>query len=289
MSEVTARGGEAVLVTCGAGLLGSWVGRKLAEQGASVTAIDIDWSRWNGIGDPRIHRVEGDIRDIESVAALLTERRVDTVIHLAARSLVEDGLRDPAATFDHNVRGTWAILDACRRSDNVSSIVAASSDKAYGDIGNGIYTEEMPLLARNPYDASKACGDIAAQAFAASFGVPVAITRCGNLYGGGDLHWSRIVPGTIRSALRGEPPIIRSDGRSVRDYLYVEDAADGILTLAQELRRQPSLAGEAFNLSAEERQPVLALVSRILELMGASLEPQILATAANEIPARPRE
>jgi len=208
------------------------------------------------------------------------------VIHLAAQAIVGQANTDPAETFQHNILGTWTTLDACRRAPGVESITVASSDKAYGDHGSEPYTESAALLADHPYAASKACTDILARTYAASYDLPIGITRCGNLYGGGDTEWSRIVPGTIRSVLRGEAPHIRSDGSYVRDYLYVEDAADGVLALAQVIATTSGLAGEAFNLSSETRLSALEVVHHISASMGSDLKPVILDEAVNEIPVQ---
>jgi len=275
--------GRTVLVTGAAGLLGGWVCRRLAREGARVLGLDIEWSHGVILGDDdAVERIDGDVRDVQAMDEAVAG--ADTVIHLAAQAIVGPANEDPVTTFEHNILGTWVTLDACRRFPGVTSVVVASSDKAYGDHSGKPYVESMPLLARHPYAASKTCADILAQTYAKSYGTPVAITRCGNTYGGGDTWWSRIVPGTIRSTLRGEPPVIRSDGHFVRDYLYVEDAAEGVLALAQAVAETPDLAGEAFNISAETRLSVLEIVERILDLMGSDLEPEIRNEAVNEIP-----
>jgi CDP-glucose 4,6-dehydratase len=209
---------------------------------------------------------------------------VDTVFHLAAQAIVGVANRNPAGTLDSNIRGTWSVLEACRRSPLVKQVVVASSDKAYGEQPRLPYDETMSLAGAHPYDVSKACSDLVAQAYARSFGLPVAITRCGNFYGGGDLNWNRLVPGTIRSVLRGERPVIRSDGKYVRDYLYVEDGAEAYLLLARRLAEAEALRGEAFNFSTEAPTSVLELVERILGLMGSTLVPDVRNEATNEIP-----
>jgi CDP-glucose 4,6-dehydratase len=276
--------GRLVLVTGAAGLLGGWVSRRLAQAGAQVLGLDIEWSQGVILGpDDPVERIDGDIRDREAMDAVLADRNPDTLIHLAAQAIVGRANEDPADTFEHNALGTWVTLDACRRNGGVRRIVVASSDKAYGDHGGAPYEESMPLLARHPYAASKTCTDIIAQTYAISYAMPLVVTRCGNLYGGGDVQWSRIVPGTIRSVLRGERPVIRSDGHFVRDYLYVEDAAEGVLALGSTAGERPELAGEAFNLSGESRCSVLDIVGRILRLMDSDLEPVILDEAVNEI------
>ncbi len=186
-------------------------------------------------------------------SACIGEYETDTVIHLAAQTIVGIANRNPVSTFESNIRGTWNVLEACRRSNIVKSIVVASSDKAYGDQEELPYGEDTPLEGRHPYDVSKSCADLIAQSYARSYGLPVGITRCGNFYGGGDLNWNRIVPGTIRSVLRGERPVIRSDGQYVRDYFYVEDGAAAYMLLAEELDARPELHGQAFNFSNESR------------------------------------
>lgn len=271
--------GASVLVTGAAGFLGGWVARRLSDAGARVIGLDNDWPSTAGLFLG--HEVDGDVRDETTVVKVLGEHEVDVVIHLAARSLVGEGTADPAETFDTNVRGTWVVLDAARRAD-IDRIVVASSDKAYGDAGGVAYTEDMPLAALGPYDASKACADVIARSFASSYGMSVVVTRCGNLYGPGDLHRSRIVPGTIHAALRGQDPEIRSDGTYVRDYLYVEDAAGGVLALAL-AADQEGVRGEAFNLSGSEPRAAAEVARRIVDAIDPTLSLQILGTAENEI------
>ena len=274
-----------MLVTGAAGLLGGWSCRALADAGATVIGLDIDWSRPSAIDvQPGVEKVHGDVRDGEAIGQLLGEHGVDTVIHLAAQALVGSGNDDPADTFDHNIRGTWMTLEACRLHAGVESVVVASSDKAYGDHGASPYVEDMALLALHPYAASKTCTDVIARTYARSYGLPIVVTRCGNLYGGGDIEWSRIVPGTIRSILSAERPLIRSDGRLVRDYIYVGDATDGVLALAQAAAERPTLAGEAFNFAAETRLTAREIVDEILRIMASDLKPDIRNEAVNEIP-----
>jgi CDP-glucose 4,6-dehydratase len=214
----------------------------------------------------------------------LGEYEIDTVFHLAAQTIVGIANRNPVSTFESNIRGTWTVLEACRRSPAVRQVVVASSDKAYGTHEKLPYLEDAPLQGKHPYDVSKSCADLIAQSYWATYGLPVCVTRCGNLYGGGDLNWNRIVPGTIRSALRGERPVIRSDGSCVRDYFYVEDGALAYLMLAEQLARRPELAGEAFNFSDESQLTVLAIGRLILELTGCDdIELEVLGQASNEI------
>jgi CDP-glucose 4,6-dehydratase len=277
--------GRSVLVTGAAGLLGGWVCRALVDVEAIVVGLDIDWSRPAAAGaDVEMVRVDGDVRSAETLGRVLVEHAIGTVVHLAAQTLVGPANDDPAETFDHNVRGTWVMLEACRRLPGLESVVVASSDKAYGDHGGRPYVEDMALRAEHPYAASKTCTDVIAQTYAKSYGMPVVITRCGNMYGGGDLEWSRIVPGTIRSVLLGERPVIRSDGRFVREYFYVEDAAHGVLALARAAAEHPDLAGEAFNFGSETTLSALEMVDTIVRLMGCDLEPDVQNDAVNEIP-----
>jgi CDP-glucose 4,6-dehydratase len=231
----------------------------------------------------RVKVVRGDVRDQELLERALGEYEIDTVIHLAAQTIVGVANRNPVSTFDTNIRGTWALLEACRHSPSVKQIVIASSDKAYGDQEQLPYAEDAPLKGRHPYDVSKSCADLIAHAYAHSYQLPVAITRCGNFYGGGDLNWNRIVPGTIRAVLRGQRPIIRSDGSYVRDYFYVEDGAAAYMLLAERLAEDRSLRGEAFNFSNELQITALELVNEILKRMGSSLTPDIRNEASNEI------
>ncbi len=276
-----------VFVTGGTGLVGSWLCRRLVEAGADVVCLVRDWvpaselSRSGTMGKIRV--VRGDVCDQALMERALGEYEVDTVIHLAAQTIVGIANRNPVSTFESNIQGTWALLEACRRSPKVKSIVVASSDKAYGDCDKLPYDETTPLEGRHPYDVSKSCSDLIAQAYAKSYGLPVVITRCGNFYGGGDLNWNRIVPGTIRSILRNERPIIRSDGKFVRDYFYVEEGARAYMMLAEKLAKDSSLIGEAFNFSNELQVTVLDLVARIQKAMGSSLEPDVRNEASNEI------
>ena len=279
-----------VFVTGGTGLVGAWLVRRLIAAGADVVCLVRDWVpqselvRDNLTADVRI--VRGDVRDQALSERILAEYEVDTVFHLAAQTIVTIANRSPISTFETNVAGTWALLEACRRNPTVRQIVLASSDKAYGAHEQLPYAEDAPLQGRHPYDVSKSCADLIATAYAATYELPVAITRCGNFYGGGDLNWNRIVPGTIRSVIRGEQPVIRSDGTFVRDYFYVEDGAAAYMTLAEWLATHPEGRGEAFNFSNEEQVTVTELVRQILGLMDADVEPQVRNEASNEIRAQ---
>jgi CDP-glucose 4,6-dehydratase len=275
------------LVTGATGLVGGWLVRRLCEAGADVVCLVRDWVPQSELVRAdlieRVKIVRGDVVDQALLERTLGEYEIDTVIHLAAQTIVSIANRNPVSTFEANIGGTWALLEACRRSPRVRQIVLASSDKAYGDHDRLPYDEETPLQGRHPYDVSKSCGDLIAQAYAVTYGLPVAITRCGNFYGGGDLNWSRIVPGTIRSVLHGQRPVIRSDGLYIRDYFYVEDGAAAYMLLAEQLARRPELYGQAFNFSNELQVTVLELVRRILALMDSTLEPEVRNEASNEI------
>ncbi len=231
----------------------------------------------------RVRVVRGDVRDQGLLERALGEYEIDTVFHLAAQTIVGIANRNPVSTLETNIQGTWCVLEACRRSPCVKQIVLASSDKAYGDQQELPYNETTPLEGRHPYDVSKSCADLIAQAYAKTYGTPVAITRCGNFFGGGDLNWNRIVPGTVRSAIRGERPVIRSNGKLVRDYLYVEDGAAACRLLAECLAQDAALAGEAFNFSYELRLTVLEVTAKILAAMGSVLEPDVRNEAKHEI------
>jgi CDP-glucose 4,6-dehydratase len=276
-----------VFVTGATGLLGGWLVRQLVDAGADVVCLVRDWvprSEFVAAGlVERVRLVRGDVRDQEVLERALGEYEVATVFHLAAQTIVGVANRNPVSTLDTNIRGTWALLEACRRSPTVQQVVTASSDKAYGDQEVLPYTEDAPVLGRHPYDVSKSCADLLAQMYAKSYGLRVSVTRCGNFYGGGDLNWNRLVPGTIRSVLRGERPVIRSDGRFTRDYIYVEDGARAYILLAEQLAAKPSLAGEVFNFSYERRMTVLELVDRILQAMGSRFAPDVRNEASNEI------
>jgi len=280
-----------VFVTGATGLLGGWLVKRLLAEQADVVCLVRDWvpqseAVRSGALD-RVKVVRGDVCELELVERTLAEYEIDTVFHLAAQTIVGVANRSPLSTFETNVRGSWTMLDACRRSPLVRAIVVASSDKAYGAHDVLPYAEDAPLVGRHPYDVSKSCTDLIAQAFAATYGTPVAITRCGNFYGGGDLNWNRIVPGTIRSAIRGTRPVVRSDGESVRDYFYVEDGAAATMHLAERLHEQPALAGEAFNFSNAAQVTVKEIVALILEQLGRTdLEPVIQNDAPNEIQAQ---
>jgi len=275
------------LVTGATGLVGSWLVRRLTQARADVVCLVRDWvpqSEFVRTGlDRQVKTVHGDVRDQALLERILGEYEIDTVFHLAAQTIVPIANRNPVSTFESNIAGSWALLEAARRSPLVKQIILASSDKAYGNQENLPYHEDTPLQGRHPYDVSKSCSDLIAQAYAATYGLPVAITRCGNFFGGGDLNWNRIIPGTIRSIIRGQKPIIRSDGQYIRDYFYVEDGAAAYMLLAEQLAARPALRGQAFNFSNESPLSVLDLVRLILTLMKSDLQPDIRNEPISEI------
>jgi len=275
------------LVTGATGLLGGWLVRLLLDAGADLVCLVRDWVPQSLLIQDRLidmlKVVRGEVQDQQLLERILGEYEVDTVFHLAAQTIVGIANRNPVSTFETNIGGTWSLLEACRRSPTVKQIVLASSDKAYGDNESLPYDEKTALNGQHPYDVSKSCADLLAHSYAVTFGVPVATTRCGNFYGGGDLNWNRIVPGTIRSVLRDQQPVIRSDGNYIRDYFYVEDGAAAYMLLAEELAKTPELRGQAFNFSNEIQVTVSELVEKILELIGSNLKAKVLNQTSNEI------
>lgn len=276
-----------VFVTGCTGLLGSWLTAELVQRGANVTGLVRDLVpraklNWSGVVN-RINVVRGEVEDYALLERALNEYEIETVFHLAAQTIVGTANRNPTSTFETNIQGTWNLLEACRRNPMVRQIVVASSDKAYGAQPKLPYDETTPLEGRHPYDVSKSCVDLIAQAYFKTFKLPVCVTRCGNFYGGGDLNFNRIVPGTIRSVLFNERPVIRSDGTLIRDYFYIEDAVGAYLMLAEKMA-EIDINGEAFNFSNEIQVTVLELARQILKLMKNDLEPVIQNEAANEIP-----
>jgi CDP-glucose 4,6-dehydratase len=279
-----------VLVTGCTGILGSWLTQALVEQGADVVGLVRDWAPHSHLvlsgTYERVKIVRGDVTDYNVLERTLAEYEIETVFHLAAQTIVTIANRNPLSTFETNIKGTWLLLEAARRVNTVKRVLVASSDKAYGSHAQLPYTEDAPLLACHPYDVSKACAERLAHTYAITYQLPVAITRCANLYGGGDLNWNRVVPGTIRSVLYGERPIIRSDGSPMRDYLYVRDAVTGYLRLAEALDAS-ALCGQAFNFGMDAPQTVLGIVRAIIAISDhPELEPRILNEASNEIQAQ---
>jgi len=281
--------GRRVFVTGGAGLLGSWMTEELVRRGADVVCLLRDWvpdSRLLSEGLlGRVTVVRGELEDRDLLERALNEYEIETVLHLGAQTIVGTASRSPLSTFEANIRGTWNLLEACRSCPRlIKRIVVASSDKAYGEHDRLPYTEDAPLQGRFPYDVSKSCADLIALSYWHTYRLPVAVTRCGNLFGGGDLNFNRLVPGAIRSALGGQAPVIRSDGTFVRDYFYVRDAVGAYLELAQRMD-DPAFQGQAFNFGAETPMSVLAMVAAVLSRIGRpDLQPVILNEATHEIP-----
>jgi CDP-glucose 4,6-dehydratase len=280
--------GKRVFVTGATGVVGSWLVKELLAEGANVVALVRDADPQSELyrsGDvSKVTVVNGVLEDFWTIERAINEHEVDTVFHLGAQAIVGAAHRFPLPTFEANVRGTYNLLEGCRiHKDLVQRVVIASSDKAYGEQPHLPYDEEMPLSGRHPYEVSKSCADLIAQAYHHTFSLPVAIARCGNIYGGGDLNWSRIVPGTIRSFLRGERPVIRSDGTYVRDYIYVIDADRAYMRLAECLG-DSEVQGEAFNFSNEKPVTVVEVVRVIQRLMDCGrLGPDIRNCAEGEI------
>ncbi len=275
-----------VFVTGCTGLLGSWLTKSLVENGANVVGLIRDSVprsnlKWSGFDD-KIITVRGDIEDYFLLERTINEYEIDAIFHLAAQTIVTIANRNPISTFKANIEGTWNLLEASRRAPLVKRIVVASSDKAYGEKLKLPYDEDTPLEGRHPYDVSKSCADLICRAYYETYDLPVCVTRCGNFYGGGDLNFNRIVPGTIRSILSKERPIIRSDGTFLRDYFYIKDGAEAYLLLAKRMDDR-KIHGEAFNFSTERPLSVIEIVNKILEAMGSDLMPSILNQTTNEI------
>lgn len=274
-------------VTGATGLVGNWLVKRLIETNADVVCLVRDWVPKSELVRSgmieRVKIVRGDIRDRDLLERILGEYEIDTVFHLAAQTIVTIANRNPVSTFETNIAGTWNMLEACRRSPKVKQIVVASSDKAYGDQIELPYNEDTPLQGQHPYDVSKSAADLIAKTYAVSFDLPVSITRCGNFYGGGDLNWNRIIPGTIRSIFRGQRPVIRSDGQYIRDYFYVEDGAAAYMLLAEKMASHQELLGQAFNFSNETQVTVQQIVADILRLMDSQLQPDVRNEVSNEI------
>lgn len=281
--------GRNVLVTGCTGFLGPWLVEALLARGCRVVGLMRD-----ATPDSRLFRdglaakivlVKGNVKDLALMERIVGEYEIRTAFHLAAQSIVGIANETPVSTFESNVLGTWNLLEACRRARRVEQVVVASSDKAYGPATRLPYVETDALAGRTPYEVSKSAADLIGQSYWHTYRLPVTVVRCANLFGGGDLNFSRIVPGTIRSGLRGEAPVIRSDGKPLRDYLYVQDGALAYVHLAELMATQASLLGEAFNFSYEQPMGVLDFVKRILALIGREgLEPVVLNQAHGEIP-----
>ncbi|MEC3655641.1 GDP-mannose 4,6-dehydratase [Bacillus siamensis] len=275
-----------VFVTGCTGLLGSCLVKELIDQGANVTGLVRDTvpksNLYQGEQVKQMNIVQGALEDLDVIERALGEYEIDTVFHLAAQAIVGVANRNPISTFEANILGTWNILEACRKHPLIKRVIVASSDKAYGDQPALPYDENMPLQGKHPYDVSKSCADLISHTYFNTYGLPVCITRCGNLYGGGDLNFNRIIPQTIQLVLNGEAPEIRSDGTFIRDYFYIEDAVEAYLLLAEKME-ELNLAGEAFNFSNEIQLTVLELVEKILKAMNSDLKPKVLNQGSHEI------
>lgn len=278
--------GKNVFVTGCTGLLGSYLVKELIDQGANVTGLVRDQvprsNLYQGSQFEKMNVVKGALEDMQTIERALGEYEIDTVFHLAAQAIVGVANRHPVSTFEANILGTWNVLEACRRQPLIKRVIVASSDKAYGDQEQLPYDEDMPLNGKHPYDVSKSCADLISHTYYNTYGLPVCITRCGNLYGGGDLNFNRIIPQTIQLVLEGKAPEIRSDGTFIRDYFYIEDAVKAYLLLAEKMEEK-GLAGEAFNFSNEIQLTVLELVDKILKAMSSELKPRILNQGTHEI------
>ena len=270
-----------VLVTGATGILGGWLTQALIRRGDKVACLvrdEVPDSNFVKLGlDRKVATVRGSLESYGDVARAVNEYETEVVYHLAAQAIVTVGNRDPLSTFEANIKGSWNVLEVCRRHKPLQRLLFASSDKAYGDLETLPYTEDMPLRGSHPYDASKSCADLLAQSYLTTYKLPVAIVRCGNLYGGGDLNFNRIIPGTIESVLHRKAPVIRSDGTPLRDYLYVDDAVSAYLALAD------SEEVGAFNFGTETPTAVIELVQLILKLMKSSQHPVVENKASNEI------
>lgn len=276
------------MITGATGLVGSWLARRLVEKGSSVVALIRDADPQSEFIKSGLYKsttlVQGELENFNSIERAVNEHEIDTVFHLGAQTIVGTALRSPLSTFESNIRGSYHLLEACRRHGSlVQRIVIASSDKAYGSSDILPYTEEMPLCGKHPYDVSKSCTDLLAFSYSHTYGLPLAIARCGNIFGGGDLNWSRLIPGTIRSFYLNEAPIIRSDGTFTRDYVFIDDVVDAYLLLAQSVHRE-NVQGAAFNFGPNAPASALEVVLMIQRLMNKpTIHPQILNTAKAEI------
>lgn len=277
-----------VLVTGATGMVGSWLTRWLVDAGAYTVAVVADLDPQSDLVRSgtvsRVNVVNGRLERYEDVERAINNHEIDSVFHLGAQPIVGAANRSPRHTFESNIQGTWNLLDAVRLMNGmVGRVVVASSDKAYGEQPDLPYTETMSMNGDHPYEVSKSCTDLISVTYARTYGLPVTIARCGNIYGGGDLNWNRIVPGTMRSLIRGERPVLRSDGTFVRDYLHVDDIVSAYLLLGEKTD-QPGFAGEGFNFSDESPLNVMQIYRAICEAAGrGDVEPQILNAAQGEI------
>jgi CDP-glucose 4,6-dehydratase len=270
--------GRSVFLTGAQGFIGSWLSAALVDLGAEVVALVRDEpvrSRFTIDGtDRRCTLVRGDLQSMTDLLWIVNEHASDVVFHLAAQTIIGTANRAPLSTFDTNIRGTYNLLEACRLSGSVQRVVIPSTDKAYGPQVQLPYTEASPLTASRPYEVSKACADLIARSYSSTYGLPVAVTRLSNTYGGGDFNFSRLIPDTVRSLLEGKRPVLRSDASPERDFLYVEDGVLAYLAIAEGLHRD-DVAGKAFNVGTGLPVPVLEVVTRLIEISGTELEPEV--------------
>ncbi len=277
-----------VFITGATGLLGPWLIKELLSQQANVFVLERDYIP-NSLFflekiDKKVNVISGDLLDFNLLQRVLNEFDIQTVFHLGAQAIVGIANRSPISTFKSNIEGTWNLLEACRLSPWVKKIVVASSDKAYGAQKELPYKEDAPMMGRHPYDVSKSCTDLIAQSYFHTYNLPVCVTRCGNFFGGGDLHLNRIIPGTICSVLKNKKPIIRSSGLFIRDYIYVKDVVSAYLTLAEKMDDN-KVVGQCFNFSTDKPFNVIQIVDLILDIMNKKeLKPIIQNQASNEIP-----
>lgn len=276
-----------VLVTGGAGFIGSWLSFYLMSVGARVIVLDIKNTMHylGGNAQQMIGNVlfyQGTICDFNTVNNLIQKYKVQTIFHLAAQAIVGEAQKNPVEALESNVQGTWTVLEVVRKAEWPIELVTASSDKAYGTHAQLPYYEDAPLQGVNPYDASKSCADLISTMYAHTYKLPLAITRCGNVYGGGDDNWSRLIPDTIRHLYCNKNPELRSDGRSHRDYIYIEDIVAAYCLTAESIGPK-HLQGEAFNFGNNEPQQAIDVVNLIIKLMKSDLPPRILNTATHEI------
>ncbi len=278
--------GKKVFVTGAFGFLGSWLSAELVRQKAEVVALMLDRVPDSTLvrsgTEAKVGVVSGNLSDYEEMLRVFNEFEIECCFHLGAQPIVTVANRNPLSTFNSNIKGTWNILEAARNSRLLKGLVVASSDKVYGDNKSLPYREDFPLNASHPYDVSKTCTDVLSRSYFRTYGVPLAIARSGNFYGGGDINFDRLIPGTMKSLAKGEQPIIRSDGKFVRDFFYVKDAVGAFLALGESVQK-PEVKGHAFNFGTENHYAVLEIVEKLIALSGKDLKPKILNQASNEI------